>query len=400
MFIKRVLFRIYQKIMYLLSFFISFKEPEVVFEANAIFRISGILQRKEINEVFIVTDEFLATTKSFKALLNNLKERGINYYIYDKTKPNPSIKLIEDAYYEYKKQGLEAIIAYGGGSVIDLAKVVGAKVARPKKAITKFKGTLKILKKIPLLIAVPTTIGTGSEATLAAVVSNKETQEKFAIMDPVLMPKYAILDVEIVKTLPKKLIAETGMDALTHAIEAYIGKANTRKTKKAAIEAIELTMNNLTKAYDYDLEALKNMQIAAYKAGVAFTRAYVGNVHAIAHTISGYYDKGHGYTNAVILPFVLEYYGKSIEKKLGQLADVLELSSVDDNHVKSRLFVDEILKLRAKLNIDNDFNGLIKSSDIEGMVNNAYHEANPLYPVPKIFNKNDFRKLFNKINGK
>ncbi len=400
MFIKRVLFRIYQKIMYLLSFFISFKEPEVVFEANAIFRISGILQRKEINEVFIVTDEFLATTKSFKAFLNNLKERGINFYIYDKTKPNPSIKLIEDAYYEYKKQGLEAIIAYGGGSVIDLAKVVGAKVARPKKAITKFKGTLKILKKIPLLIAVPTTIGTGSEATLAAVVSNKETQEKFAIMDSVLMPKYAILDVEIVKTLPKKLIAETGMDALTHAIEAYIGKANTRKTKKAAIEAIELIMNNLTKAYDYDLEALKNMQIAAYKAGVAFTRAYVGNVHAIAHTISGYYDKGHGYTNAVILPFVLEYYGKSIEKKLGQLADVLELSSVDDNHVKSRLFVDEILKLRAKLNIDNDFNGLIKSTDIEGMVNNAYNEANPLYPVPMIFNKNDFRKLFNKINGK
>ena len=384
---KKCLFRLYQKIMYVLSFFISFKEPKIFESIESITEI--IIQNKKDN-VLIVTDDFLVKTDVFNRLTKLLEKEKISYTVYSGTKPNPSIDLIEEAYQLYKTNQCDSLIAYGGGSAMDLAKVVGARVVRPNKSIEKMRGTLKILKKIPLFIAIPSTVGTGSEATLAAVVSNKNTQEKYAIMDPALMPDYAILDIDVVRSLPKKLIAETGMDALTHAVEAYIGKANTNKTKRMAVSAIKIIFNDLDKAYQGDLEALNNMQLAAYQAGVAFTRAYVGNVHAIAHQLSAHYNLAHGYTNAVILPYVLDYYGTSSEVKLAELYDVIQKENSLTIEEKSKEFINQIKKLKVALNIDSSFSGLIQEEDIFDIVNKAYHEANPLYPVPMILDKNDF----------
>ncbi|MDA3932590.1 MAG: iron-containing alcohol dehydrogenase [Tenericutes bacterium] len=395
---RKLFFRLYQKIMYALSFFISFKEPIIIKDQKGLEKVPYILKEKHKYKVFIVTDKFLVNTETFKQMVKAIESIEIGYQIYDETKPNPTIDLIEEAYGIYKENLCDSLIAYGGGSVIDLAKVVGARVVKPNQSIAKMKGTLKVLKKIPLLIAIPSTVGTGSEATLAAVVSNANTQEKYAIMDPVLMPDYAVLDLDVVKSLPKKLIAETGMDALTHAVEAYIGKANTKKTKRMAISAVKIVFESLKKAYDGDLDALHEMELAAYQAGVAFTRAYVGNVHAIAHQMSAYYHLGHGYANAVILPHVLKYYKNKTDKKLSKLMDVIEPGSNKSINEKANAFIDKIEILKSDINIDKTFNGLIKEEDVASIVNKAYKEANPLYPVPVILSRDDFKALIDKIN--
>lgn len=397
--IRKFFYRVYQKIMYLLAFLISFKEPKLIITDSSSKEITKILHNLTIKKVFIVSDAFLITTKHFKTITSSLKDSGIDVAVFSETKPNPSIELIEKSLLMYKSSNSEAIIAYGGGSPIDLAKVLGARVARPKKRIKKMRGTIKVLKKIPLLIAIPTTVGTGSEATLAAVVSDKKTNEKFAIMDSVLMPKYAILDIDSVINLPSSLVATTGMDALTHAIEAYIGKANTKKTKKMAEEAIVIIFKYLQKAYNHEEEALAKMQLAAYKAGVAFTRAYVGNVHALAHTLSGFYDYPHGLANAIILPYVLDFYGSAIEKKLSYLTDLIGIGSECSNiNCKAQTFISKIREMQRNFGIQSNLNGLIKEKDIILMAERAYQEANPLYPVPVIMDKKDFLLLLKKIN--
>jgi alcohol dehydrogenase class IV len=397
--VKKLWYRLYQRIMYLLSFFIPFKEPLLYQEDKAIAKVSKILKEKDFNKVLIVTDDFLKETDVFKALVTDLKKGKIDPVIYSGTKPNPSIDLILEAYDLYHHNQCQAMIAYGGGSAMDLAKGVGAKVVRPHKDIQQLRGTLKIRRKIPFLICIPSTVGTGSEATLAAVVTDDQTKEKYALMDPSLMPDVAILDIDVVKSLPKKLIAETGMDALTHAIEAYIGHANTKKTKNMALSAIDLVFNNLLAAYQGDLEALSNMQLAAYQAGVAFTRAYVGNVHALSHQLSAIYHLPHGYANAVILPYVLRYYGSSIEKSLSHIYDELDMGKLSFTQEKANDFISKVIDLKRKLKIDDSFNGLIQKEDKAQIIKQALNEANPLYPVPKIFNADDFDSLISLVNG-
>jgi len=397
--VKKIWYRIYQRIMYLLSFFIPFKEPLLYQEKKAINSVSNILKDKGFNRVLVVTDDFLKETDVFRSMISELKKEKIEPFIYAGTKPNPSIDLIIEAHQIYDQHQCQALIAYGGGSAMDLAKGVGAKVVRPHKDIQQLRGTLKIRRKIPFLICIPSTVGTGSEATLAAVVTEDQTKEKYALMDPSLMPDVAILDIDVVKTLPKKLIAETGMDALTHAIEAYIGHANTKKTKAMALSAIDLTFKNLLAAYQGDLQALSKMQLAAYQAGVAFTRAYVGNVHALSHQLSAIYHLPHGYANAVILPYVLRYYGPSIEKSLGQIYDALDMGKLLSNEEKANDLISKIIDLKRDLKIDDSFGGLIKKEDRSQIINQALHEANPLYPVPKIFNGDDFNSLISLVNG-
>jgi alcohol dehydrogenase class IV len=385
--------------MFCLSFLISFREPIVLRGKYTALQIQDIIKENNLDNLLIVTDKFLLKTNYFVQVLDNLKKYKINFHVFSDISSNPTITQVEMGVKKYRHFNCQGIISYGGGSVIDLAKLLGARIARPKMKVSKMRGTLKVLKRIPLLIAIPTTVGTGSEATLAAVISDKENNDKYAIMDPVLMPKYAILDVETVKTLPKSLIASTGMDALTHAIEAYIGKANTKKTRTMAKEAIVLIFDNLEKAYNGNTSALLNMQLASYKAGVAFTRAYVGNVHAIAHTLSGFYDVPHGLANAVILPYVLRYYGNKINSKLLELSKATGLFAPEDSFVENTdRFISRIEMLRDQMKIPVSFNGLINGINLDLMVDKAYKEANPLYPVPVIFEKSDFRFILNQIN--
>lgn len=282
---------------------------------------------------------------------------------------------------------------------MDCAKGIGARVARPNKSIQQMKGVLKVLKRLPPLFAVPTTAGTGSEATLAAVISNSATHEKYPLNDTSLIPHYAVLDPVLTKGLPKHITSTTGMDALTHAVEAYIGKSNTKETEAMAKDAVTLIFRYLKTAYDdgANLEARKQMQLAALYAGIAFTRAYVGYVHAVAHTLGGMYSTPHGLANSVILPYVLEYYGEAAHKRLAQLADLAGVTQAGDTDAaKAEKFMQAIKDMNAYMQIPTKLKG-IKDEDIPLMVKRALKEANPLYPVPKFMGKDEITQIYKAV---
>lgn len=388
--------RVYQFTFRVVSYVLPFRKPTII---KSTAELPVIAKSLGLRHLLIVTDTVIVTLGLMEDMMKSLSEQGLEWTLYDKTVPNPTIDNIEEALQMYIDHHCDAIVAFGGGSSIDCAKGVAVRVARPNKTIPQMKGVLKVLRRTPTLFAVPTTSGTGSEATLATVITNSKTHEKYAINDPVLIPSYAVLDPKLTLGLPPHITSTTGMDALTHAVEAYIGNSNTSETKKMAEDAIKLIINNVYTAFidGSDYEARANMQRASYYAGIAFTRAYVGNIHAIAHTLGGFYNTPHGLANAVILPHVLKAYGVSVHRKLAELEQLLSDAKGSDE-AKANRFIDRIVELNAKMNIPNQIKG-IEDKDLPLMVERAFHEANPLYPVPKIFTRQDFMLIYQEIKG-
>lgn len=391
--------RSYQQVMKVSAAFLPWRVPELITGENSVAQLPGLITKRGVGSVLIITDKGIVAAGLIDALLEGLEREKVRYIVYDKTTPNPTIDQIEEALQLYHEFECSGVIAFGGGSPMDCAKGVGARVARPTKSISAMRGILKVRNNIPPLFAVPTTAGTGSEATLACVVSNNQTHEKYALMDPALIPHVAVLDPLLTVNLPNHLTATTGMDALTHAVEAYIGKSTTKQTRQWSIEAVKLIFDNLYEAYSNggNVRARDDMQKAAYLAGMAFTRAYVGNVHAIAHTLSGFYNVPHGLANAVILPHVLEYYGEAVHESLATLAEAAGVSKVSDTtEQKAQAFIQAIKTLNEKMDIPSTV-GCIVERDIPLMVKRALQEANPLYPVPKIFGKKEMKAMIRRI---
>jgi alcohol dehydrogenase class IV len=349
---------------------------------------------------FIVTDEGIVKAGLVKGIESTLRNNKLDFQVFDKTVPNPTIQNVEDALLSYQKFNAQAIIAIGGGSPIDLAKALAARVARPGKSIAKMKGILKVNHKIPLLIAIPTTSGTGSEVTVASVISDPANKKKYAVIDPNLLPDAVLLDPKLTTGMPNFITTTTGMDALTHAVECYLGNSGTSETERYCLEAIKLVFNNIQTVIKEpnNLDARKNMQLAAYKAGYAFTRAYVGNVHAIAHALGGYYNVVHGLANAIIMPYVLEQYGQPAHRKLAILASHVGVSDPTLNDQENaKLFIEAIKKLNLALGLDNKIRNTIKKVDLEDLVTHSYKEANPFYPVPRIFTRQDYLDVYQQI---
>ncbi len=391
--------RVYQKTFKMVMPVFNWDEPELLKGPGAIKDLPALVKSKGVSNVLIVTDKGLMSLNLLDSLFENLDKQNIKYTVYDGVQPNPSIENIEEARRIYLKNNCEGIIAFGGGSPMDCAKVAGARVSNPSTSVSQMRGLLKVFKKLPPFFAVPTTAGTGSETTLAAVVSNMQTHEKYAINDPKLRPKYAVLDPELTTGLPKKITSTTGMDALTHAVEAYIGQSGVKSTDDYAEKATKLIFENLEKAYEdgKDLEARENMLVASFYAGMAFTRAYVGYVHAIAHNLGGLYGTPHGLANAVILPHVLEYYGETAHAKLAKLADIVGIKG-DSDKEKAEKFIEEIKEMNEEMDIPEHFD-FIKDEDIPTIVARALKEGNPLYPVPKIMDEADCTKVVKAIRG-
>ena len=386
--------RTYQGVFKILIPMLPYRKPELIEGVDSVKKLPAKIKELGYDSVLIVTDSVLMSLGLVDGLIEGLKAENVKVSLFDKTVPNPTIDNIEEALGMYNENGCQAIIAFGGGSPMDCAKGVGARVARPNKQIPQMKGLLKVLKKTPTLFAIPTTSGTGSETTLAAVVTNSETHEKYPINDFVLIPHYAVLDPTLTMGLPKHITSTTGMDALTHAVEAYIGNSTTKETREMARKATKLIFENLTKAYDdgKDLEARDNMQHASFYAGVAFTVSYVGYVHAIAHTLGGFYHVPHGLANSIILPYVLDYYGESAYKKLAELADVVGIDGANEEE-KAKKFIQAIRDMNKYMKIPEKVSG-IKEEDIPTMVERALSEANPLYPVPRLMGKEEMTEMF------
>ena len=280
---------------------------------------------------------------------------------------------------------------------MDCAKAAAARVAKPRQSIAQMGGTLRVLKRIPTIFAVPTTAGTGSETTIAAVVTDRSTHHKYAIQDLCLIPRYAVLDPELTVGLPPHITSTTGMDALTHAVEAYTNILAPKSTDLLAEKAVKLIFENLELVYKdaQNITARENMLLASFYAGAAFTRACVGNVHAIAHTLGGLYGTPHGLANAVILPYVMEDFGPAVYYKLARLADIVGISGKDDAE-KAKAFIAEIRRMNRDMNIIDKFD-FIEDRDIPQMVQWAMKEANPIYPVPVIWGVDEFTAAIQRL---
>lgn len=388
--------RAFQQALHLAIPFLPYRKP-VLLENE----MDGIraLEKNHIQRVMLVTDQGVRRLGLTESLEQCLKENGIDLVVYDKTVANPTIRQVEEARALYLSTGCQGLIGFGGGSSMDCAKAVGARIARPGKPLKKMKGILKVRKKLPVLIAVPTTAGTGSETTLAAVITDDETRLKYPINDFPLIPRYALLDPKVTRSLPPFLTATTGMDALTHAVEAYIGKSTTRETRRDSIEAVRLILKNIRRVWEdgEDLAARKEMLYGAYLAGCSFTKSYVGYVHAVAHSLGGKYNTPHGLANAVLLPYVLRAYGSCIHKKLRDLAAGAGLCSPQtDPQTGSRRFIQEIEDLQKELGIGNKLSG-IRREDIPYLAEIAEKEANPLYPVPRLMDKKELEGFYEMV---
>lgn len=395
---QKLWYRTYQKTIYAVSPFLNWRQPQLLKFDRGIADLPKFIKDKGYDSVLLVTDPMLMQLKMPQPIIDNCGEVGLHCALFSEVCPNPTIDIVEQALHMYKGEKCQCIIALGGGSSMDCAKAVGARVARPNKSIPQMKGILKVGKKLPMLVAIPTTAGTGSETTLAAVITNSQTHEKYAINDHALIPEYALLDPTLTTGLPKKITSTTGMDALTHAVEAYIGKGNTKGTKDMAEKAVKLIFDNLVTAYNDggNLQARENMLVGAYYAGAAFTRAYVGYVHAMAHTMGGFYHTPHGLANSVILPHVLDWFGSSIYKKLAKLADIVGIDG-DSDEVKAKKFIQAIKDMNKAMDIPEKIEGVVEEKDLPTMVDRAYSEAHPLYPVPKFMSKKDLEDMFRQV---
>lgn len=391
--------RLYQGALYVGMAFMPWREPQIIDGVDSFVNVVDFMAKQGVKNPLIVCDKPALE----RGALNPFFEKAANilsYAIYDGVLPNPTVEQVESGLAIYKEHGCDSILAFGGGSAMDCAKAIGARAVNPKKSVNKMKGLLKVGRKLPPFFAVPTTAGTGSECTVAAVITDEKTHSKYAINDFNLIPHYAVLDPKLTASLPAFLTATTGMDALTHAVEAYISKGNTRKTKRQAEQAVKLIFDNLYEATTNgnNLEARSNMQKAAYLAGLAFTRAYVGYVHALAHALGGKYGIAHGYANAVLLPEVLDAFGKAAYKPLAKLARIVGLAGkADKNDVAAKRFIQAVRELNNKLAIPSTFEGKINEADFDELARHADKEANPLYPVPKLMNKDELKQIYYKV---
>ena len=378
---------------------LPYRQPELL---TAVTDIPSLLQREHIGRVLLITDAPLRALGLTQELEKALSQAGIACAVYDGVVPNPTVDNVEQCRALYLESGAQAMIAFGGGSPMDCAKAAGARIARPQKAVQAMGGLLKVLRKTPLLIAVPTTAGTGSETTLAAVITDPATHYKYPIHDFALIPDAAVLDYHVTLGLPKQITATTGMDALTHAVEAYIGRSTTKLTRAMAEESVTLIAKYLLRAYrdGQDAEARTQMLQAAYDAGIAFTRSYVGYVHGVAHSLGGQYGVPHGLANAVILPYFLEEYGPSCHKALARLArkaGIAEETSADEP--AARAFIAWVWEMNRAMEIPSCIPE-IRAADIPALAAHAAKESNPLYPVPKLMDARELETMYYKLMPK
>lgn len=373
--------------------FLPYRKPEVIGSVKA---IPDIMKKKRRTSVLIITDKGIRNLGLTKRLEKALSDSQIPFTVYDGTVANPTTINVAEALDLYLENRCDAIIGFGGGSSMDCAKAVGARAAKPNQPLSKMKGILKVHKKLPLLFAIPTTAGTGSETTLAAVITDAETRHKYAINDFPLIPRYAVLDPKVTASLPPAITAATGMDALTHAVEAFIGNSTTYATRKDALLATRLIFENIDTVYENgsDIDARRNMLHASFYAGCAFTKSYVGYVHAIAHSLGGEYNVPHGLANAVILPLVLETYGGKINRKLHKLAVAARLADKDTpSDEAAAAFIQAVKDMKKRFQI-GDTIPEIQDVDIPKLAHYADKEANPLYPVPVLMNAHELEHLY------
>ena len=368
-------------------------QPRMIKGEHALLDLVDVLKEKHLTHYMIVTTPGFIKRGTLQSFFVALTQNDIQYSIFHDVKPDPEISDVEKLKEMFIKDGCQALIAIGGGSAIDCSKAALACVQMKNLDVKTVLHTGRVSKQLPLLIAVPTTAGTGSEVTAGAVITDPIKKRKYALSHLFLIPKYAVLDSSLLTSLPAKMTAYSGMDALTHAIEAYINCFNNRKTNEYALCAIKSIFQYLVPSFEDGLNMQYRLELleASYNAGVAISNNYVGYVHAIAHGIGGMYHLQHGMINAIILPIVLEEYGGAVVGKLAKIADVVGITGATDQD-KSKQFIQKLKELNHIFSIPE-----IQEEDIHYLATGAEKEGNPTYPTPVTWNVAQFEKVIRKI---
>jgi alcohol dehydrogenase len=360
--------------------------PVVFVGPDAAPRLCRMIGEFGFRRVLIVTDAVLVKLGLVGPLRDELTARGIDVAVFDGILPDPTYPVVRQGHAAAIAHRSDALLAVGGGSSIDAAKVIAAMVTS-RKAPEKLLGFFRLTKPMLPLFVVPTTAGTGSEVTVAAVLTDPVRHEKAAVVDPRIVPAAAALDAKLMQGMPPHITAATGMDALTHAVEAYLNTWPTAETAFHAVSTVRLVFANLPRAYanGTDLEAREAMALASFFGGLAFTKAYVGYVHAFSHKIGGTYGVPHGQANAITLPYVLDFIKDApyAEARLAELAVAIGAGTADEPRADlAQRFVDRVRELNRKVGIPEKMAPL-RNTDIPEIARAAMIEANRDYPVPK-----------------
>ena len=380
------------------------QESALLQRAGSVKRLPALIRAQGIHKPLIVTDPMLMEIKLLDGLLAACEALGLPYAVYDGVQPNPSIENIEDAYGLYLKNGCDAVVGFGGGSSMDCAKVVAGRVVRPHLSTERLGGYFKVMlpfpKKLPRIFAVPTTAGTGAETTSAAVVTDPEKNTKYTVNDFLLHPHFIVLDPELTLGLPPFFTAITAMDALSHAVEGYIGGAHCRVTDIYSESAIRMIFENVAKVVQdgSDIAARSQMLLASYYAGIVLNRALTGYVHPFAHKIGGMYHLPHGRVIGAVLPLVFEFYGTTVHRRLAKLADVINVTTPDMPEArKAAAFIEAVRGFNRTYGIGETIPEL-REEDFGEIAQSIHRECIP-YPVPKIMDDNDIFRLLRALRG-
>lgn len=348
--------------------------------------------------ILIVTDEVIVRLGLMAPMTDALSKAGAEFDVFDQVTPDAPLPQIEQGIARFNDGDCDAIVAFGGGSVMDAAKAIGLSAANhrhPRELVGYFKG----LHGPAPIYAVPTTAGTGSEVTVAAVVSDPEHHKKLVIADTRIVPRMAALDPCLMTGLPAPITAATGMDALTHAVEAYIGQWGTDFTDRMALAAVGMIYQYLPLAFDdgRNLVAREMMALASTYAGLAFTRANVGNVHAIAHQLGGLYHTPHGLANAIMLPPVLRFSAVAAQPRLAKLALRARVGAPGEPESQlAQKFLDSVEAMNRSLGIPRQLDAL-RDEHIAELAQSACWEANTNYPVPRVMSRGDCEAMLREI---
>lgn len=397
---NKVYCRVYQGVLKIGNYFLGYRTPATLTGAGCIRKLPEQIKARGLNHVLIVCGPNIFKRGMLDGLFEEMDKLEIKHTVFCDLQANPTDENVEAGLKVFKDNGCQGIIAFGGGSPMDCAKAIAARNANPRKTVAQMQGLLKAHRKIVPFWAVPTTAGTGSETTVAAVITEAKTHHKASINDTAILPRQAVLDPELTVGLPPFVTATTGMDALCHAVESYTNWTYCTKVEKDySKQACKLIYENLYKAFENgsDIEARQNMQLAAFYAGRSFTRGCVGYVHACGHPLSALYSLPHGHVMAVLLPHVMRQFGSAVYKRLAELAEYCGIEGATDE-AKALAFIEWMEQINAKMGIGTGFPE-IKDEDIEKMVVWADKEANPLYPVPVIWGKKEFTAIYREIKA-
>ncbi len=378
---------------------LPFPHPQRLIGSGAIHALAAVLQKRGWTRPLLVSDHQLMQLQLPEPLMQSLTGAGVNYTVFDQVTENPSVASVEAGLQRFHASDCDSLIAIGGGSVMDCAKGIAARASNPWLPLPWMEGLFKVIVPPPPLTCIPTTAGSGSEATIAAVFTDPDTSRKFAIADLKLLPRITVIDPQLMLTLPPSITAASGMDALTHAVESYIGRNGNAWTRAKASSALQRIHRSLLLAYQQgdNLPARHDMALAAHEAGEAFTRTNVGYTHAIAHTLGSRYGLPHGLANAIALPHVLRWSQPACQTELAKLALTLELGDAETSDAQlAAEFIHWIDALNRQLHIPQVVSELNKA-DIPELCQSILQEAHPDYPVPRLMTTTDCEDLMRQL---